>query len=633
MLSLALLAASLDHQMQQSVQQMQQTVQQALRLAMIRLLEGVEYAQAHQAYQAATQQATEYQQAAQEYQQAAARDAFYAHRQRERGQYLQQLGDMEGRDAAMHAAMAQQDDQERLALLHNISNWEQDENATLTELREIHKGACGWKVVQSLCSTVGGATQLQERAHADYLEIHNEWKQAQELKRQQVMQTMVADMLTAKSVRYNESAIELQQIAQQWDERAQQDYDIARADNRTAAKLWKQADRDYAIMKRDELGEAQIDIMEDRLMQRADVERAAAYGCAVGAILCATVALLFFGARLVPQTQAAWQAWEANQTDATASLAYIGVHILIFLGVTGITGMYLVHMERYTAIQRAVILMWFATLASLTQSVTLHAMPWAWQELSSPRETAPVVPFVIEISTRYVIFFFMFLLELLIVWLALGHGLFQVAWVQALASWPFRLLVVGAVVAYGCSIEAPRRQVAAGEDTSTLGSGSAAWPENQSIFLASGSASQAVSEVTPLRKADLMSWGTTIDMAIDGSVGTPPSRQAALTTSSSLYRDLWQDLLRLVFPLEILLVACMIAVLRNAVHMVWISHATWIQYFVLLCALGLVLFAFWLAREAAYSGEQTGWTKRTDHELMDTPGSFRMPPKFEMVQV
>jgi hypothetical protein len=630
----------MDRNMTEYAHQMQLTVQQALRLATIRLLEGVEYTAAHDAYQRAEAQAQEYAHTAEEYQLAADRDAYIAMRQRQRGEYLQHVAETEASEAAMHAAVAQQDDTDRLQLLNNITQLKQDENQTLQALdEEVHEGACSWYVVASICRAVGGATQLQNRANEDYLAIHRDWKVATQLGRDEVWQRDVADMLTNRSSRYADASEDLRMVADRWDAQAQRDYETAKADNVTASKLFQKATRDEAIMHRDADVEYKIDRLVHGLLQRAEEERTTAYWFAVGAILGASGALIFFGQRVVTKTP---QAWKNTQTD-TPTLAYVGVHLLIFLGIVGVTGHYWLRMDAYTTIQRAVILLWFATLASLTQTIALHAVPWTWEVLSSTHEPPPFMVLILEVSTRYVVFFALFLLEVLHVWLVLGHGFFQEGWISFLASWPIRIFVVAAIAAYGWYIEVPRRQQGPGEGgqdevSSWTTTGGTPWPENQSIVMTNSSNAGApspssASEVTPLRKADLLSWGTTIDLAAGHG-----SRGASTTTSmaSSVYQALWEDLVRLVFPLEILFVACMVAVLRTSLHLVWISHATWIQYGMLMCTLGLVLAAFWLAREVCFGTKGSSGNRQPQvgerATFSDVPSATNEAPKFEMVQ-
>ena len=622
MVVLALLAGCMDHGMQRHLQKLDICVRDALRLTMLRLLEGLDYAAESDRAQVEEKQAFEYEHAAKEHEAKAERDSYYASKTRHRGDYLEKLAEMETADAAQRAEMAQKDDGERLALLQNITAIEKDENETLADLKQVNEGACGWKLLSPLCATVGGTTELQHRAHADAVEIHEEWLAAKQLGRQEVMQTMVADMLKKKSAQYNSSATDLMKMADRWDAQAQHEYEQAAEDNVTANALWHKAEHDEKVMEKDLIIEYKVDILVQQLMHRAERERTAAYWCAVLAIMAACIALVFFAGKVIPKAHQAVQLLE--ETKDASNLAYMGVHALIFLVVTGMAGHYLVHVEQYTNVQRAVILTWFAIVASCGQTIALHALPMALQQafvLETP--TADVMAFVVEVVTRYVVFFVMFLLEIVLVWLTLGHGFFQQGIVDICASWAFRLFVLAAVVAYGWFVEGARM---AGDDNSTLPSrASSSWPDNQTILMTDGA-----SEATPLRKADALSWGTTIDLAI-GNNAPAASESAALV---SIYGALLQDLRKLILPWEILLVACMLAVLRNALHVVWISHATVLQGCVLACAMGLLVLTFYFYHEVCC--EQT-WSSSSGGAGKSSPGASlgapRVPPKFEMVSV
>mgnify|MGYP005844947413 CR=1 FL=1 len=610
----------MDYGMQRHLHALEVSVRDALRLSMLRLLEGLDYAAASDAARQDETNATHYQHIADQYINKADRDKAWASRLRHRGDYLEKLSEMETADAAKHAAWAQTEDQERLALLQNITALEKDENETKSELEKINNGACGWKVLSPLCATVGGTTALQHRANADAVEIHQEWEEAQQLGQNEVMQTMVADMLKQKSERYNTSATDLLHVANLWDTQAQRDYEQATADNATAQNLWHKIQHEEHIMQNDLSIEYKVDILVEQLMHRAKRERTAAYWCAVSAIMAASVALVYFAGKVIPKAHQAAQLLE--ETKDASNLAYMAIHILIFCFVTGMAGHYLVHVEQYTNVQRSVILAWFAIVASCAQTIVLHALPTALQQaflLETP--TLDVMAFIGQVAARYLVFFVMYLLEIVLVWLTLGHGFFQQGVVDICASWIFRTLVLAAIVAYAWYIECPRSME---DDHSTLPSSrslSSSWTENQTILLSDGA-----SEVTPLRKADAMPWGTTIDLAIGHN-----NNAASSTASVSIYSVLVQELRKLILPWEILLVACMLAVLRNALHVVWISHATVLQGCVLACAMGILVLIFYFSREACC--EQTWSSMDGVSGKSASLGAPRVPPKFEMVSV
>ena len=632
MVALAVLAGTLDHVMQHQLEEMSLTVQEALRLSLLRLLDGLEVAALTERTNRQEDEATAYQTESVNLSNQATQDEHYAEIQRNRGDYLERLSRMETAQAAMHYQWARHDDAERAALLQNITALQEDRNETLTELQQVvHEGACAWKVVSSICAAVGGATKLQERADADSLAIQNDWREANQLERQEAMQNLVAEMMTTKSHRYDQAAHDLWQIANQWEVAAQQAWNQSQHDNTTAQALWQEANREHKIIQQDKSVEYKVDVRVAKLMQQADMQRSAAYWCAVGAIVTACAAVLFFGGQVIPRGLAAVQALETSH-DAT-DMTYVALHVLIFLLVLGLAGDYVVYLERYTTLQRAIILIWFATVASLGQTISLHALPWAVQQAmaTTNREPVDVIVFVMDMATRFVILGIMSLMEILLAWLSLGHALFSPVVAGICANWFFRLLVVGLCLAYGIWVEYPRRdaQDATVDEMTTLTSAESLWPENQSIALSSSEASES----TPLRKSDLVSWGTAIDLAL--GAGEPgDGTTASLSRTSTPLGSLYQDLSRLILPLEILFVACMMAVLRNGLRVVWISHPTWIQISVLACVMGLLAVAFWFTHEACCekTWADSSTKSRKNDEFWGT-ASLRVRPKFEMVQV
>jgi hypothetical protein len=627
MLSLALWAGAIDRRMSTHVRQFTATVRQALRLAMLGLLEGLELQAQEEARTAEETAAENYEAAKHTYRDKAEREHAYASRERHRGDYLERLSQMEASEAAHHAAAAQRDEAERLALLANITALEADENTALTELREIHEGACKWAVVNKICETVGGASALQERADADYVEIHNDWRKATLLGRQEVVQNTAADVLKGKAGRFNQTAGDLFRVANAWDARAQQDFENEVKVNATAAKLEEDVERLKAEESEGLEVEVRVDELVEKLMSQAEQERVAAYRCAVAAILTAVTALLFFCGKIIPRARQKLEAMLVNGDYDWPTKFYVAAHAMILLSVVGLAGDYFVYMDMYTSVQRGVIIVWFAVIASWIQTICLHALPWAIQQvLAEDPSELDIFAFGVEMSTRYLVFVAMFLLEVLLLWLTLGHWLFDGGVVKVLSSAAFRFAVVLAVVAYGILVEAPRRQASSSSSDSV-----STWPENRTIQFSgdSPSAISANSEVTPLCKADFTSWGTTIDIGMGvgrGSDSTSRSTAGALSaTNLSVFGALWEDLRKLLLPFEILLVACLIAVLRNALHVVRISHPTWAQCGVLVCALGVLVAALWFTREAR--GEKT-WSSTTTRKLFTDTNKSR----FEMVQ-
>ena len=106
-----------------------------------------------------------------------------------------------------------------------------------------------------------------------------------------------------------------------------------------------------------------------------------------------------------------------------------------------------------------------------------------------------------------------------------------------------------------------------------------------------------MSEFTPLRKDEVPSVGTALDLNNYGVESTSSPQTAPRKTVIADVAALQHEFHQLLLPFEILVIASMVAVLRNSLHTVWNSQTTALQGAVLVCAFILVLLGAVFAKE------------------------------------
>merc|ERR1712226_1095089 len=116
----------------------------------------------------------------------------------------------------------------------------------------------------------------------------------------------------------------------------------------------------------------------------------------------------------------------------------------------------------------------------------------------------------------------------------------------------------------------------------------------------------------PLNKEQILSPGTTIDLnqyagsEQDESVITSRKKTTNTGQNDSASPLSWKDeFCQLFLPFEMLVIAAMVAILRNCLHTVLNSQATWLQYAVIVCvAIILVALCAFLVKESPACCEQ-----------------------------
>ena len=563
----------------------------------------------------------------------AAIEEVYAERDRDYSYHMAEMANLEQQKAESMLDKSHFTEELRQKVLANITQTQEDEEETLEQIRKIHEGACSWKGLSTICDTVGGITGLQQKADKEALLIQSEWREAAALDRQEKLQSMIAEMLVGKAEKFNETASDLLRVADLWEAHADRQWEMALAMNETSQEMEEEAsEKEHEVSEMiSDINELQIEA--HKYLRAAQMDHVAAYWFAIAAIVTGFSALFFFvitaaSRALVFFEQASYIDPARNEDTATwYNATYCVLHGFVFLVTVGMTGDYFFHMSQYPVGQRAIILVWFSFLASVFHTFLLQAVPRFLVECRA--QVPSITDFVFHLICKFLVFFFVFMIEVLLVWLSLGRTLFSPPIVNAVSAIPFCLMVVVLALVHAVYFDKQTQQP--GNESVTV------WRcDDQSTILSNAGASYqtsfATSECTPLRKEEILSHGTVIDLH-----GEDLTRSSLSSESRTSWREyfvaLRKELYQIVLPFEILVVACMVTVLRSCLMTVWNSQATVFQCAVLVCASVLVLMGAILVNDLTCCDEcqDSRTTVRRREKITKMLG--KRPDALELVEV
>lgn len=621
MLLVACLAGSMDWRMQRYLESMTSSVQAALRMGLFDLMEKLEAYELEKKAQEDEDEAHELEEVVQGLQEKSDAEHSLAGRARSRGEFVAKLARFEEERGEMTLEQSRHNEELRQKVLVNITQEEIQHKHTLDEIRAIHEGMCNWTLVSRVCDTLGGATGLSQRANVETLHIQAEYRQAAALERREKLEQIVAMMLQNKAARYQETAAELQHMAEVWDEHAQRMYDeMMHNATTTAQKLEQEASVLDQKAKDSEILEHAANLEAHKLLHTAEMDHVKAYWCAVVALLAATMALIFFVVNAVPKmlgflgditiSDYGHGDGAVSRYHRWKNICYVGLHVHFFGLAVGIAGEYFIQLPNYTVEQRAIVVVWFAFVGCFLQTFFLHAIP---RILVESRAVEPnLYGYVLYIVTKGVVIFLLFGIEVLFSWVTMGSLLFSVSIVACCKS---PLLWVSTVVSSLIFVyHFDGQAVYPTTDNESITVWRCGDEESTLMSVSKATASEA-SEITPLNKEEVLSPGTTVDLyrnadyassnpTVDGMTNPQDGlagnereamSQTAKTTNS---RDsVLKEIQQLMLPFEALVIVCMLAVLRNCVHTIWNSQATLLQCAVFACASALLLLGFILVKD------------------------------------
>lgn len=601
MLGVAFLAGRLDINVKNHMATVSWLVQQSLRLEAVSKMERSETIHVAWQLQHVHDEATELtQKAQQDSYRAKVEEDVYAARSRQRGDYYEFLAEHD-RVAADNLYTQRNNTELRHAqILANISQELQQREHVLQELREINPGACGWAVIKSICDVVGHTARLQHRAEDELVQIHKDWQRARDMERNEYLEELVAELLQGHANKYNETANDLFQVADLWDQRAEQARQQATAENVTAvalqheeAMLQHELDQEIAWTHNNSSA-------SETTMEKAGAQRRAAAWDALGAMILSLAALVFFTRHAVPRTVALFQttrAWIMDQKglhyDNThdtpeafwRTLSFVVQHTLIFLLCLGLVTRgadnWMSSLSSYGRRERAVLILCFSLDAAAVQTVFLHVLPYM---LMFPFAAQNWRRLAIFYAKRLVLLTFLFVIEFLLVWMVVGDTAASSV-MNAVSSIWFRLLVAVSLLWHAISFQPPFLS----DEASTVLLDQDANNEDESL-----------SEVSPLRDNSSFGSTTTERAMLQMQFGpnahySHPSDSAGSRTLSSrtpiLDDSFLEEFTRLLVPLELLIVTCMVNIVRDSFTKIW--QVPVLLEFCLLGSLAMVAGAFW----------------------------------------
>jgi hypothetical protein len=372
---------------------------QALALTALNVMEDMEYQATqmesqvvHAAYDSARSESHQY-----AYQ--AAIDNVYASRTETIAEYMAKIAAEEQEGANDMWSTMDETDAARLELLNRLDEERQAKENLLQKLRDnqFGDGVCGWKGIRSLCTLVGGsASLLQSQADSLSTQIHRDMQARAAVDHREFMERLVANALQDKETMYQESAKALFDAATLWQIQADKDRQEAILLNRTAFDL----KLDGIVLKLRLAGYAssmkRLSATTTELLDQAKEAQMKSQRFSMAALILAATASVFFLYEAVPrlvlcvQELGVWSRDEKRFDKEIRHAAFYSLlHIMIFLVTAGWCRDDVYNLDQYSVEKRAVVIAYFAFLASILQSLFLHAIPHihaehVWTTLSSP---------------------------------------------------------------------------------------------------------------------------------------------------------------------------------------------------------------------------------------------------------
>jgi hypothetical protein len=295
-------------------------------------------------------------------------------------------------------------------------------------------------------------------------------------------------------------------------------------------------------------------------------------------------------------------------------------HVMIFLFVVGIVGNEFQTIHLYDIRQSGAVISRFVLLASFLQALCLQALPH--MESEWPLERTDISPIVKNFGRRFVALSALFAIEVLLAWLSVKSWLFTPESVAFFGSTLFRMASLVAMVMESVCF-GPREAV----DSS----------DGQSTVLSEDDSSTAfISEATPLTMASVsIQTGESptdalmqIDLSPEGRHNYATLEMRSVYTSSSASSpysiSLKEELLRLEIPFDVLILACVAIVFRNALAIASLD-ATFMGAYLVIRSVLLVGFVVWAIYHNK-NGASWPWQSPVPVSMISTADAMKKVP-------
>ena len=454
-------------------------------------------------------------------------------------------------------------DEARLELLDELEREKDNEKELMKKLRndKFHSCLCGWKGIRAICAVLGGTTQLQTQAYTVDSQIHRDMQQLEAVERREFLEAAAAEILQGTANKYEHFRDELVKLSQLWSQREQLDRAEAIEWNQTAQSL----DYDSELMKaRVESyikNKNHMSTTKRQLLDSASIEARVSRRYSVVSVILAMLALPFFVHSAAPKIVVLTQdlvAWSRDSTDdreteVWRAAIYNGLHVLFFLASAVWCSDYVFHLDQYIIEKRAVVVLYFAFLASVGQSLFLHALPHdtAERPWAHPIDLRTIGLICKYFAFRSICLVPLFSMELLFVWLSPLRTLFlNPSWKQAFLT---HILMTVLLTVYLCYFEHGREEYSPSDDSTAL------MMEHAKEEFHSSPAT----EQTPLNEASSATATEILPhMYLAGmDIHVETSSHYSLQSSSPFFISIQEELTKLILPFELFVVFCMLLVL------------------------------------------------------------------------
>jgi hypothetical protein len=533
-----------------------------------------------------------------------------ATRSRTRGEYFEDLANVDAQQANRSYFEMLQDDKLRLELVDNLTT-DKDELALLEREKSnrtfVLSRMCSCKVLDGFCNVFGGVPDLPKKIDVEIQQIVHQYRALCETERQEFLHGLVAEILQGYANKYNHTANDLLQIAKLYDELSKKDMEAARQYNDTANVLYQEEAAIEDRMQHELQWIKDNNNAADQLMHLAEDDMRTAHRFATEAALLALLSMLFIAPNLVHKclflVQNMVQADGCDTEKVVWRISYTILHVFIFLVVAGLVEPdFLMHLDSYDIPKRVMIIFWFAYLAAGLQTVLLHSVPQC-MTAECPLDTETARKICVQFLLRMIVNTISYALELLLVWLLFRDTVFSVEHMQIYTSGVFYLLFVVLVSVHIVFLDHRQKWEHDGStDQSTAllsdddemdDDASIATSTERSALISNGDESHSPTERMPY----VYFQGFT-----RYSPSTSNSNRSSGNLSSSTYTmNIPLEGIKLLALLDTLLLACSWIVVQNGVAMSsarpvhkYIIALAWVSGAFLVCvALGMALVRYY----------------------------------------
>ncbi|GAX23972.1 hypothetical protein FisN_26Lh029 [Fistulifera solaris] len=306
-----------------------------------------------------------------------------------RAQSLQSVAEQNEQKAQWMDQQVNATDQKRLALLKTIQEEVQTEQERLQQLHDsqFRSNFCDSLGISLLCDWMGDLTKLQRESDEADVQIHRDMEQLDEIDQQEYLQRIIEQAFQHQAQKYQRVADDLLRTASRWAVQATLDQHKLDALVQTTKALEQDTLSLEQQISRYEHSEVEMTDAVKRLLQDAhQYEKASEMNFYTSFILL-VIPLVVFTLRCAAQLVNAvhrgvncFQQKNPPPMELFQDVSLILLHGLFFLVTAFACRDYLANLEQYSTRKRCIVILYFACLGSLAQSLWLQVVPHVMYE-------------------------------------------------------------------------------------------------------------------------------------------------------------------------------------------------------------------------------------------------------------